>query len=113
MYRNAIIVSVKDGVMRILRQGCLILDIVYVQGTLLLLIFQSGQRMTCYVGCIVIYIFHRSFCWWYTVLRVRNAMFRSVRLNRSATWCIRGLRYVNIIHFFVCVCVGVFLSFGF
>ena len=38
-------------------------------------------------------------------------MFRSVRLNRSVTLCISGLRYVNMIHFFVCVCVGVFFVF--
>lgn len=45
-------------VMRILRKGCLFLYIVYVHGTLLLLIYQTGPHMTCCMFCIVIYIFH-------------------------------------------------------
>jgi len=44
--------------------------------------------------------------WLYMVLHVRKAMFRSVRLNRLVTFCISGLGYGNVIHFFLCVCVG-------
>jgi hypothetical protein len=41
------------------------------------------------------------------VLDVRNAMFKSVRLNRLVTLCMSGLWYVNVIHLFLCVCVRV------
>ena len=44
------------------------------------------------------------------VLQFRNAKFSSVRLNRSVTLCVSGLIYLNVIYFFLCVCVGVFLS---
>jgi len=44
-------------VMRMLRQGCLFLCILYAQCTLLLLIFQFGPRTTCCMFCIVIYIY--------------------------------------------------------
>jgi hypothetical protein len=50
--------------------------------------------------------------WLYMVSHVRNAMFRSVSLDRLATLCMSGLRHVNVIHFFLCVCVGVFLAFS-
>ena len=45
------------------------------------------------------------------VLNVRNAMFKSVRSNSLVTLCMSGLWYVNVIHFFLCVCEGVFYVF--
>ena len=45
------------------------------------------------------------------VLHVRNVMFKSVRLNRLVTLRMSGIWYVNVIHFFLCVCVGVFYVF--
>jgi hypothetical protein len=41
------------------------------------------------------------------MLHVQNVTFRSVRLNSLVTLCMSGLWYVNVIHFFLCVCVGV------
>jgi len=52
-----------------------------------------------------------SHSWLYLVLHVRNAMFKSVRLNRMVILCMSGLLYVNVIHFFLCVCAGVFYVF--
>jgi hypothetical protein len=50
-------------VMRVLKRGCLFLHTIYVRGVLLRLIFQSDQRISRYLFCIVIYIFHwRLFC---------------------------------------------------
>jgi len=46
--------------MHMLRRGCLFLYIARVHGAVLLLISQSGQRTTCYMFRIVIYIFHWS-----------------------------------------------------
>ena len=53
-----------------------------------------------------------SSSWLYMVLHVRNAMFKSVRLNRLIIFCMSELWYVNVIHFFLCVCVGVFFAFS-
>jgi hypothetical protein len=53
-----------------------------------------------------------SRCWLYVVLRVWNAMFRLVHLNRWVTLCMSGLWYVNVIHFFLCVCVGGFSAYS-
>ena len=44
--------------------------------------------------------------WLYIVLYARNAMFKSVLLNKLVTLCMSGLKYVNVVHFFRCVCVG-------
>jgi len=52
-----------------------------------------------------------SHSWLYMALHVRNAMFNSVRLNRLVTLCTSGLWYVKVIHFFLCVCVGVIFVF--
>ena len=42
------------------------------------------------------------------VLHVRNAVFKFVLLNRLVTLCTSVLWYVNVIQFFLCVCMGVF-----
>jgi hypothetical protein len=52
-----------------------------------------------------------SHCWLYMVLHVRNAIFRSVRFNRLVTLCVSGLWYVNMMHFFLCVCVAALFVF--
>jgi hypothetical protein len=59
----------------------------------------------------VLFCVDLSHSWLYMVLHVWNAMFRSVRLNRLITLCVSGLWYINVIHFFLCVCVG-FFAFG-
>ena len=43
--------------------------------------------------------------WLYVVLHVLNVTFKSVFFNKLVTLCVRGLKYVNVIHFFSCVCV--------
>jgi len=45
-----------------------------------------------------------SCSWLYMVLHV-------VHLNRLGTLCMSGLWYLNVTHFFLCVCVGVFSVF--
>jgi len=57
-------------VMHMLRRGCFFLYISCVHGVLLLLDFQSGQRMTCYMFRIVIYTFHWSLFRFVVIYRI-------------------------------------------
>ena len=50
-----------------------------------------------------------SHSWLYAVLHALNATFELVLLNRLATLCMSGIWYVNVLHFFLCVCMGVFV----
>jgi len=49
----------------------------------------------------------------YIVLHTRNAMFKSILLNKLVTSRISGLWYVNVVHFFRRVCVNVLSVFVF
>jgi len=61
--------------------------------------------------CFVLFCGDVSHSWLYMVLHVLNVMFKSVRLNRLVTLGTSGLWYVNVIHFFLRVYVGVVYAF--
>jgi hypothetical protein len=114
-------------VMRTPRRGCLFLYIAYVHTVLLLLISQSGQRMTClHVLYCDLHIPLDSvlFCgdlphsWLYKVLHVRNAMFRSAfeQVGNSVNEWIMILKCDPFLSFvfaweYFCLCVLIILFF--
>ena len=103
--------------MHMQRQGCLFLYNICVHGALLLL-FCTTYDLLHVLHCsqyipleFVLFCGVRSCSWLYMVLYLQNAMFMLVSLNRLETLCVSELWYVNVIHFSLCVCVGVFSVF--
>ena len=64
-----------ECVMLMLRRGCFSY-IMYVHSALFLLISQSGQHTTCYMFCIVIYIFHCSLFCFMVICRIVDWIWR-------------------------------------